>query len=90
MTDKAQKKETDIDKIDPEAAQQLVDREADARKDGVTRDKVDAGSGIVLKPDANDRSVATYDPQNMDNHKQEEAKPAKSKYQSGEPVHDRS
>lgn len=87
MTDKA-KKETDVDKIDPEAARELVKREDEARKDGVTTEQVDQGSGIVLKPDPNDQSVRTYDPQNLEKHKPEPApKPSKN---SGEPVHDRS
>lgn len=87
MTKEAEKI-TDPEKIDYEAAKTLVDREAAARKDGVAPEQVDAGSNIVMKPDPNDRSVRTYDPQNVDRHKPEAAaKPSKN---SGEPVHDRS
>lgn len=82
------KKVTDPDKIDYDAAKTVVDREADARKDGVAPEQTDNGSGIVMKPDPNDRSVRTYDPQNIEKHKPEPApKPSKN---SGEPVHDRS
>ena len=78
------------DKNEPkyEEAKAVVDREEGARKDGVAPDKTDAGSGIVMKGDPNDRSVRTYDP--TDIQREEAAKPAKSKYESGEPVHDRS
>lgn len=85
---KAPEKITDPDKIDVDVARQVVDRDDAARKDGVTTEQVDTASGIVLKPDPNDRSVRTYDPQNIEKHKPEpEPKPSKN---SGEPVHDRS
>lgn len=85
---KAPEKITDPDKIDLEAARQVVDKEDAARKDGVTVEQVDAASGIVMKPDPNDRSVRTYDPQNVERQKPEpELKPSKN---SGEPVHERS
>lgn len=82
------KKETGADKIDYDAAKTVVDREESARKDGVTVEKTDAASGIVMKPDPTDRSVRTYDPEGIE--RAAEAKPLKSKYESGEPVHDRS
>lgn len=80
---KAEDKEPDY-----ETAKAVVDKEDAARKDGLTVERTDTASGIVLKPDPNDRSVATYDPQNLDQHKPEA--PAKPSKRSGEPVHDRS
>lgn len=78
---------TDKNKPTYEEAKAVVDREASARKDGVTIEKEDAGSGILMKPDPNDRSVRTYDPKNIEREEGEQPKPSKN---SGEPVHDRS
>lgn len=77
------------DKNEPtyEDAKAVVDREEAARKDGLTIEKTDGGSGIVMKPDPNDRSVRTYDPQNIEKSAESKAKPSKN---SGEPVHERS
>ena len=72
---------------DYEAAKAVVDKEEAARKDGLTIPKTDAASGIVLKPDPSDRSVATYQPDNIERAKDETQKPSKD---SGQPIHDRS
>lgn len=85
MTNKT--KETDLDKIDLEAARQLVEREDAAKKDGVAPEKVDAGSGILMRPDPNDQSVRTYNPVDVEYVDEATKKPSKN---SGQPVHDRS
>lgn len=83
----ADKLVTDVEKIDPEAAREVVKRDDEAAKDGRVQERTDAGSGIVMKPDANDKSVLTYDPNDIEKDPQVTAKPSKN---SGEPVHDRS
>ena len=70
-----------------EDAKAVVDKEDAARKDGVAIERTDAASGIVMKPDPNDRSVSTYDPKDIERDPQVTQKPGKN---SGQPVHDRS
>lgn len=85
---KQEDKVTDPARIDYDAAKTVVDRAADARKDGVAPTETDA-SGIVMAPDPSDNSVRSYNPEDV---QREQTKPAErnKKYESGEPVHDRS
>ena len=87
MANKAEDKVTDPKKIGVEAAKQVVERDRQDSKDGVAIEKTDPVSGIVMKPQSPDKSVLTYTP--GDEERPAEAKPEKSKYVSGEPVHDR-
>jgi hypothetical protein len=82
---KDEDKVTDPKRIDVEAAKAVVEQDRQDSKDGVARERTEAG--IVLTPQSPDKSVATYNPEDVKY--AEEPKPAKSKYQSGEPVHDR-
>lgn len=80
---------TDPNKIDLDAAKGLVERDAAASKDGVAPTETDALSGIVMRAGEPDKSVRTYDPQNVEREKPADAVRNK-KYESGEPVSDRS
>jgi hypothetical protein len=83
---KDEDKVTDPKRIDVDAAKAVVEQDRADSKDGVARERTEAG--IVLEPQSPDRSVATYNP--ADVKYAEERKPEKSPYVSGEPVHDRS
>lgn len=48
------------DKVSVDEAREIVRKDDAASKDGVTRGYED--SGITYRPDPNDKSVATYDP----------------------------
>lgn len=76
------------DDVPLDIARQVTDKADAARKDGVAPEQTDPLSGIVMKPDPNDNSVRTYNPTDIERAK--DVKPVKSKYTSGEPVHDRS
>lgn len=79
------KLETDVKKIDPDAARQVVEAEDAASVNGVAPGEV-TDSGIVLSADKNDKSVRTYDPNDVKRAEETQVKPSKN---SGEPVHDR-
>ena len=87
VTNKTEDKITDPKKIDLEEAKSVVEQDRQDSKDGVAIEKVDPVSGYAMKPQSPDKSVLTYDPSNAE--KVTPPKPEKSKYQSGEPVHDR-
>lgn len=76
------------DEITVDEAQAIVDRENEAKKDGVAIARPDNGAGVMLEPDKTDRSILTYSGENPT--KIEKPKPEKSPYTSGEPVSDRS
>lgn len=87
MTNKTENKVTDPKKIDVEAAKQVVEQDRKDSKDGVAIEKVDPVSGYAMKPQSPDKSVLTYNPEEAE--RVDPPKPEKSKYKSGEPVHDR-
>ncbi len=82
---KPEDKVTDPKKIDIEAAKSVVEADREASKDGVAAERTEAG--IALSPMAPDKSVASYS--GADPKLAADAKPEKSRYKSGEPIHDR-
>lgn len=71
-----------------EVAKDVVEKDRAASKDGVAQARTDSASNIVMEPNAPDKSVLTYD--GSDPKVERPAKAEKSKYESGQPVHDRS